>query len=107
MPDIPEWLVQGGVINIIADVTAVTGLGYYAGRYVMKNRAKIADKLRLKPKPVVVPLQGQALISSAGQVTAVGKSVAALWNVEAPTPPLSTRLVDEAIELLSVLPRHL
>ena len=107
MTDIPDWLLQGGVINNIADVIAVGGFSYYAGRYVVKNRAKIADKLGLKPKPVVVPLQGQALISSAAQVKAVGKSVTALWNVEAPTPPLSTRLVDEALEFLSVLPLHL
>jgi hypothetical protein len=107
MPDIPDWLLQGGVINNIADVIAVSSFSYYAGRYVVKNRAKIADKLGLKPKPVVVPLPAQALIRSAAEVTVVGKPLTALWNVETPTPPLSTRLADEAIEFLSVLLRNL
>jgi hypothetical protein len=107
MPDIPDWLMQGGVINNIADVIAVSSFSYYAGRFVVKNRAKIATRLGLKPRPVIVPLEGQVLISSAAQVTAVGKSVTVPWNVEAPTTPIATRLIDEAIEFLSVLPRHL
>ena len=107
MPDIPDWLMQGGVLNNIADVIAVGSFSIYAGRYVVKNRQKIATRLGLKPKPVVVPLQGQALISSMAKVTAVGQSLTIRWNVEAPTPPLSTRLIDEAIEFSSVLLRHL
>jgi hypothetical protein len=95
-----DWLWQGLV------VTAIGTAAIESGKYAWKHRQEIAPKLRLKPKPVVVPLQGQALISSAAQVTAVGKSVTALWDVEAPTPPRSKLLIDEAIELLSVLPRH-
>jgi hypothetical protein len=103
-----EWLqawlreLPGELANEAVWLALLSGAAWAA-----KHRQLILTKLKLKPKPVVVPLQGQALISSAAQVTAVAKPVTALWNVEAPTPPLSTRLVDEAIELLSVLPRHL
>jgi hypothetical protein len=107
--DIPDWLWQNIVADLINEGLLRTTEGLlFLSWLACKKREYIAEKLKLTPKPVVVPLQGQVLVSSAAQATiSVGSSLTALWHVEAPTPPLSTRLFDEAMEIVSVLPRHL
>jgi hypothetical protein len=99
---------QGGVINNIADVIAVSAFSYYAGRYVVKNRAKIADKFGLKPKPVVVSMNPANLSIKAAQAKIkAGSALRAAGRVRTQTPSLSMRLLDEGLEWLSLLPRPL
>jgi hypothetical protein len=102
MADGYDWLVQGIAVNIVSDAAVLTSI------WAWKNRDKIAAKLKQVPKPTVVPLEPLPITSTLGKASIkAGSSLTLKWNVEPPTPPLSTRLVDEAIELLSVLTRHL
>jgi hypothetical protein len=100
MPDIPDWLWQG------LTVTAIGTAAIESGKYVWTHRKEIAVMLRRTPQPI--ELIGNARISTSARGSmVVTKNVNLLWNTEAPTPSRAERLIDEGLELLSLLSRHL
>jgi hypothetical protein len=109
MSDIPDWLWQNMVAGLLNEGLLRTTEGLLILSWVAwKNREKIADKLNLSSKPIIVPLEHLQITSKLGKVSIkAGSSLSLKWNVQEPTPPLGTRMIDEAIEFLSVLPRHL
>ncbi len=109
MSDSPDWLWQNLVAGLLNEGLLRTTEGLMILSWLAwKNREKIADKLKLSQKPIIVPLEHLQITSTLGKASIkAGSSLSLKWKVQPPTPPLSTRLVDEAIEFFSVLPRHL
>jgi hypothetical protein len=123
MSDIPDWLWQNMVADLINEALLNTVEGILILSYVAwKNKERIKAKLGRTPKPIVVLLKpltiksklGEARITAGSELKAaatiystVGKDLSLLWNVQEPTPSFRKRLVDEGVELLSVLSRHL
>jgi hypothetical protein len=110
-----DWLWQGVVTNLVSDALVLGAI------FAWRRRQAIMDKLGLSPKPIVVPLKplnitskiGQASITAGSELTVranvystVGRSLTALWNTKEPTQPLKWRLLDEGLEVLSLLPRY-
>ena len=123
MSDIPDWLWQNMVADLINEALLNTVEGILILSYVAwKSKERIKAKLGRTPKPIVVLLKpltitsklGEARITAGSELKAaatvystVGKDLSLLWNVQEPTPSFRKRLVDEGVELLSVLSRHL
>ncbi len=106
MPEIPQWLAQGGVLNITADVISI-GL---ACRYLWKYRAKIYGIVRRAPKPVVVSLEPLELRAKTGGISIVtgnlsitaGSKVTATGRVRSSS--IAERVLDQGLDVLSLMP---
>ena len=101
-----DWLWQGIAVNLLSDALVLAAV------LAWKRREEIASRLGRTPKPVSV--MAQATITAGSEVKAlanvystVGKELNLLWNVQTPTPPLALRMLNEGLEVLSLLPRHL
>ena len=80
----------------------------FSAAWLWKNQEKIKAKLGRTPKPVIVTVKSTKLnVEFPSPTITAASERKILWDVEAPTPPLAKRLLDEGLEVLSVLLRHL